>query len=129
MIQQVDTERLPDGSSVPVSVSSVYDALGRVVERVESDGRRWQTQYDARGNVTKEIDPERNATSYEYNDRGLLGSMRVPGNETKIIQFLVARTDEDSPHSSNRPLMPSGTGGDLQADVGGAGFRRAHTTA
>jgi RHS repeat-associated protein len=63
-------EKLPDGTTEPVSKTFAYDALNRLLNATDALGNVSRTEYDARSNVIRQIDQEGNVTSATYDALG-----------------------------------------------------------
>src|SRR5262249_13075147 len=76
------------GTAKTVTVSTVYDGLGRVVQQVDANGGQVNTSYDAMGRVISTTNPftaggtPGPSTSYSYDALGRVTVITLPDTQT-----------------------------------------------
>ncbi|MCP4398874.1 MAG: RHS repeat protein [bacterium] len=64
------------------TIEKVYDALNRMTEEIDGDGRSLKAEYDALGRPTARIDKQGNRVELQYNPRGMLTGQTLPDGRT-----------------------------------------------
>lgn len=88
------------GNAFGESVTSTYDALGRVETVTDADGGVTRYEYDLLGNRTAVIDAKQQRTSFAYNDLGQLERITDPRGRSTVLTYdragqVATRTDRN----------------------------------
>ena len=78
LMTTITTENGPE----TFTIEKVYDALNRMTEEIDGDGRSLKAEYDALGRPTARIDKQGNRTELQYDPRGMLTGQTLPDGRT-----------------------------------------------
>ncbi len=110
-VTQITSRALAIGGIVS-SNATLYDAAGRVVERIDEGGARTRLEYDAAGRNTAVVDANGKRTEFEYDAAGRQVLTRdALGRETKFVHDALGR--------QTATLFPDGTSVSNEFDVSG----------